>query len=287
MKYCTQVKKVAVSYDKTTNQLTRLRCKKWSCPYCAWVNRAVWLKRIFQYIESDGQEIDWYFITLTASSKDHKAHSTIDAMQSHLSKLIKRMRRANHYDDMPYIRVYEKHDSGEYHAHMLIQWSLKKDWDDYNAKREKRKPRKWSPKTWLKTNAKECGLGYMADWQKVEVKYDADFMDKNGNRPNPTEQGTRQVVMYIMKYMTKENMDIVESEKGANVRMIQASQHIKPLQQEKTQDWQVLGDYSVTDWFIDDRNMLDLQIDRQLQPSDFNSDRYTHEKTIEEKYGDD
>lgn len=288
MRYCQNVKRIArATDDNNQNMMTRLRCKKWSCPYCAYVNRAVWIKRIMATIADSNAEYDWFFMTITAHGDDHRDGTTLDALQSKISVLLKRMRRANAYDDMPYVRVFEAHKSGEYHAHFIIQWSLKEEWDRYRARIEKRTERKWSESTWLSRNAKEVGLGYIVDYQTIRVTYDPTLTDDNGHAPSPSEQGARQVVMYVFKYMTKDNMNAVNEQKSAKTRMIQASQHFPAKDSDKSLEWDVLSDYSVYDWWIDNRNMLDLNIDRTLQPSDFANDRYQHEKTIDERYQDD
>lgn len=288
MKYCQRVKKLARATDEHgANMLTRLRCRQWSCPYCAYVNRAVWIKRIISYINRPELELSMSFMTITARPEAHAKRTTLDSLAKGLSLLFKRMRRVNAHDDMPYVRVFETHKSGSYHAHVIVQWSLRGGWDERNAKRSNRRPRQWTEKTWLKRNAYECGLGYMVDYQPITVTASPDFREPNGAMVSGHEQGARQTVMYVMKYMTKENMSALSEQKTANTRMIQASRHFTHVDNDKSLEWQVLGDYSVVDWWVDGRNMTDLNIERQVRQHDFSDDRYQHEQTINERYHDD
>jgi hypothetical protein len=119
----------------------RLRCKMWSCPYCASVNQKLWTARAYnageKFIER-GQPVT--FITLTS-------HEKLTAKQSWYvwPKAWKKLHARAKYRDgkAEYCMVPEQHEDGRIHVHMISTWSLSQGW--------------W------KDNGRECGLGFMAE----------------------------------------------------------------------------------------------------------------------------
>lgn len=119
----------------------RPRCKMWSCPYCAHINRQLWTARAYnaamQFFEHAGNV---NFVTLTS-------HEKLTARQSWYvfpkawKKLHARAKRRDGKAD--YVMVPEQHEDGRIHVHMLTTWCLGQEW--------------W------KDNGRECGLGYMAE----------------------------------------------------------------------------------------------------------------------------
>lgn len=144
----------------------RPRCKSWGCPYCAEINAGLWRARaMFGHGELVKQGKEIYFLTLTSHEKLNP-HSTLLVWPSAWKKLHARAKYAEGKQE--YLMVPEKHKDGRLHMHALCTWSL--------------------PERWWKDNARECGLGYMADHEKVR---------------HPTGAGN-----YVTKYLSKSLTEI-------------------------------------------------------------------------------
>lgn len=134
---------IATNSTKKILIVFRPRCKLWSCPYCAAINRKLWTARAYfaaqEFVER-GPNVA--FVTLTS-------HEKLTARQSWyvFPKAWKKLHaRAKRRDGKAaYIMVPEQHEDGRIHVHMLTTWCLGEQW--------------W------KRNARQCGLGYMADEQ--------------------------------------------------------------------------------------------------------------------------
>lgn len=124
------------------------RCKQWSCPYCAIVNRSQWAMRIHDGVEnykSDGLE-DWSFLTLTSRGYLSTFEETVKAWPKAWSRLSSRLRRKT--KGLKYVLLPEQHKDGRLHVHLVT-----------TARPTKR---------WLKDSSFACGLGYMADAEPLK-----------------------------------------------------------------------------------------------------------------------
>lgn len=138
------------------------RCKSWSCPVCAKINRALWAVRAFHGAriihETLSKPID--FLTLTSHEKLGPSASL--AVWPEAWKRL-RMRARYAAGGFDYLLVPEQHEDGRLHVHAIETAAL--------------------GTRWWKDNARECGLGFMADEQEAR-----------------TPQGA---AYYVVKYLTK------------------------------------------------------------------------------------
>jgi hypothetical protein len=122
-------------------------CHLWSCETCALRNARVWIARIIEGCNRlDG---DWHLLTLTAHRKARK-NKSIENIRQGWKKLVNRISYEAGKDDIPlyYARVWEQHANGTFHCHVLIN-------QNFGTR-------------WLKDACAECGMGYQADWRKVD-----------------------------------------------------------------------------------------------------------------------
>lgn len=126
----------------------RPRCKQWTCPACAAVNRALWTMRAYKGskdILESGESL--FFMTVTS-------HETLSPDQSvwvwpdAWGKLRDRMKyRAGGV--FYYLMIPEHHSDGRLHVHAIESAGVSK--------------------TWLKKAARKSGLGYMDDEGKLNT----------------------------------------------------------------------------------------------------------------------
>lgn len=260
--YCKNVKLWAIGQGDTGTIASRVRCKKWNCEYCAQINRVQWRFRVMRSFDALDIDAMW-FITLTSRHVGHRA-THLKNMQKSISKLIKRMRRINADDsEFAYVRVYENHADGYYHAHMLTVWSPKphkRTNKKYVYQRGARK-QTLNVKKWLKDNAHECGLGYIAHVREVAI-----FSTDDDDNP------ALRVVNYITKYMTKDIQTDIERKKVPHLRQIQASQNIPPskaLSIDSDLSWHVQSRLHVYDYHMLTHPVHDSQLRIEITESHF------------------
>lgn len=199
--------------------MQRLRCKSWDCPYCAKENRRLWtahLRRRLPRVASD-----WWFVTLTAHENLREAETSLANIRNNIDRLFKRLRRV--YEKLDYVRVYEVHKKGAFHAHLVIS--------GLSARIQKHTARNgvhyWRPtlaergkgnlsiRTWFRRTCRSFGMGYMVDVQKVD--------------------GLQEVVRYIVKYLTKD----AQAFQAKGLRRVQTTQRIGGLRIGGAGDWTV------------------------------------------------
>jgi len=124
----------------------RPRCKLWTCPYCAEVNKKLWTARAYYGAEvlgdTDGKSQSNLitFLTLTSHAK-LGPEKTIEVFSSAWNVLRGRARRRAPQGQ--YILIPERHKDGRLHAHAVTTFHLgQRFWKDASA---------------------EVGLGYMAE----------------------------------------------------------------------------------------------------------------------------
>lgn len=121
------------------------RCKLWSCPACAEINKSLWAVRAYSAAEQlagQGNKID--FLTLTSHEK-LSAAASLAIWPKAWSKLRQRAYRAT--GGFQYLLVPEQHKDGRLHVHAIETAGL--------------------GERWWKDNGRECGLGYMAEEEKA------------------------------------------------------------------------------------------------------------------------
>jgi len=143
--------------------LYQTACKSWSCPDCAEINKARWRWRVIEgakQLRESGNDM-LQFVTLT----NHEALSAdyiIEKLPHQWDKLRKRMKRAE--PQLQYVVLPEHHKNDRLHLHAIITADLRT--------------------RWYKDNARECGMGYMAEAETLDTPEYAGF--------------------YATKYMTKQ-----------------------------------------------------------------------------------
>lgn len=168
--------------------MTRIRCKMWTCPYCAKENRKEWGNFLRKRLPKVAAQ--WWFITLTAHERFRDEAKSLANIRGNIDRIFKRLRRI--YSNVEYVRVYEVHKTGAFHAHLLVtglsarlqKHTARNGVEFFRATLLERGVGNWSVRTWFRRTARQMGMGYMVDVQEM-----ADL---------------RQTVGYIVKYLTKE-----------------------------------------------------------------------------------
>lgn len=185
--------------------MSRIRCKSWQCEYCAKKNREMWRSHLKKRICAIGGQ--WWFITVTAAEWYRERAKSLENLRRGLNLLLKRINRV--FGKVEYVRVYELHKKGAFHAHLIMS-SLSGRVHYRRARSGQRvfKPAfvrglaTWTIQTWFKKTCRTLKLGYMVDVQRIE--------------------GVQKAVNYISKYITKEGQNF--SVRG--LRRIQTSSAI-------------------------------------------------------------
>lgn len=126
----------------------RPRCKRWDCPSCAEVNKALWGIRAYQgakKIMDEGETL--YFLTLTSHEK-LTANQSLWVWPRAWAKLRDRMKYAAG-GVFHYLMIPERHESGKLHVHAVESAGL--------------------GESWIKTAARKSGLGYMDEEEKLRT----------------------------------------------------------------------------------------------------------------------
>lgn len=179
---CAAINRPFVTGVSETNAvaiLMRPSCKMWNCQACGARNAKRWIARIINHINRVGGE-NWCFFTLTAHEKWRGAVASVANLRSGWKKLYNRILRR--FGKLDYARVWEAHSDNSFHLHGLMCIKINK--------------------RWLKDNARQCGMGYQVDIQRVE--------------------NAGQVAGYISKYMVKSGL---KNEYPRGLRRIEVSRN--------------------------------------------------------------
>lgn len=221
MDFCPEYKKVAYALDGPRQaSMLRLRCKMWSCEYCRQKNASIWYMHLKKRLPEVSDE--WWILTLTANEDERSTKASLKNIRDNIEALFKRIRRV--FGHIEYVRVYEGHPSSEaIHAHFLVSglapyvalgYSVKHRPMAIGVLTRKYRTGIWAIKSWLKINARELHMGYMADVQKIE----GDDIEK--------------VVSYPCKYLFKDQgLDI------PYLRHVQVTSGIGSPEYEKQGQW--------------------------------------------------
>lgn len=154
---------LSLNKEQKRGRLWRPPCKRWSCPICGPQNAAGW-----GYVAMYGaqklidQNVRIAFVTITSHER-LSADLAIQVWPNAWKKLYSRIKRQ--YGAGDYMMVTEKTKRGKLHVHAVVTWPV--------------------ALSWLKDNARECGLGFQADVQPIEYAAGA--------------------AAYVAKYLTKSN----------------------------------------------------------------------------------
>lgn len=137
----------ALNRERSAAILFRPACNSWGCPVCAHANKKRWIARAIHGVEQlTAHDMPLAFLTLTSHEKLRGAAS-FRVWPKSWAKLRHRYYRNVSPEFRAYFAVPERHQDGTLHTHALIAGGL--------------------PERWWKDNARECGLGYMADVQEI------------------------------------------------------------------------------------------------------------------------
>lgn len=219
--YCTKYKKVAFSQTGPRDAIfSRLRCKQWSCDFCAAKNASIW--RAFLKEKLPTVSDDWYLITLTANPSTRTRSQSLHNIRSNIDRMVKRIRRV--FGDVEYVRTYEKHPTSEaIHAHIImtgltpyvaVGCSSKLQPMAIPVTTRTGRNGVWAVKTWFKKTSWETGMGYICDVQRIT----GDVF---------------KCIWYVTKYLTKSQQDM--HEKG--LRHVQTTRGIGSPKDENDLVW--------------------------------------------------
>lgn len=199
--YCENFKALAVQKTEIdhTREIIRLRCKQWTCPYCASKNREIWRAKLIHHISV--RKGDWCWFTLTAHGKKRGAEKSLANLRGAWDTVMKRMKRK--YGDFEYARIYEKHADGSYHIHAIASFNF----DDLRYRISRKDKTRTSISSWLQKTAWELGIGMYTH---------ADNIVQN-------ELHSGYVASYITKYIVK--LDTSTKSELGRIRHIQTSQN--------------------------------------------------------------
>lgn len=219
--------------------VVRLRCKEWSCEYCAQKNQAQWRAHLHSSLEGDCRQ--WQLITLTPMDASISTFASYKSLQSGWGLLLNRMRRV--HGNPSYIRTFEKFPTNNaLHIHAIltglspyVAFGANKRHKPTELAVLRRNYREgiWSLKTWLKRWSVQYGMGFMADI-----------------KPIPTAKALN----YVTKYLTKE----LQGFEIKGLRRIATSRDIPPLPDYGEGIW-TRSSYIVARDFKAGAKILDLQ----------------------------
>jgi len=210
--YCKRIKGVLLSHDYRNGYITlvRISCKQWGCPCCQHKNARNWRAYLLDTFNKRFGHEKWCFLTITANKGAHKhsAEMTIRNLQQVWKRLYDRMLR-KFGKGLEYVRVFEKHKSGRFHMHILINIGAQYDAENFTIKTPKDEFRHPICR-WFKDTCKALGGGEIAHIRRVW-----DDQAKSAN--------VGLVVGYILKYMGK---DMASFKFPKHQRRVQTSRKI-------------------------------------------------------------
>jgi hypothetical protein len=244
--FCLSYRKVAWAVTGPKQAVfTRLRCKQWSCAFCAKKNAAEWKKHLTQRLPEVSEH--WWMLTLTAPSHKRGHLESIAAIRDNLERFFKRMRRV--FGEIEYVRVYEKHpDSEAIHCHVIVSGlapyvalghSVKHQAVAIGVYSRKGRNGVWALRTWIKKTARSCGMGYICDIQAIDDPIRA--------------------MLYIVKYLTKALQNI----QVAYLRHVQVTKGIGSPQSVSEDVW-ACGSYITAYTFEAGTRIKDLNTKKMI-----------------------
>jgi len=266
--YCKKFRGILRSNDFQNYKLAlaRVRCKMWSCGYCAEKNARMWRYAIIKQVHEKFPHMKFCFFTITISlpnfddlKKKERAIQSAKIFRDNADTLMKRLKRQ--YGKFEYIRVLESHKSGQLHAHFLASFQFS------DLGQESRGKGKYvSISASLKQHAIDCNFGWVTHAENLQ--------DEGG------AWSAVRAVSYVTKYITKDNEMIVSEHKNLGVRKIVTSRgFISPFnpknKAETDSTWYIASPISypaATEIGLED--IFDVNRKKTLEESDFISDYY-------------
>jgi len=146
------------------------------------------LRKILPRITSN-----WWFVTVTASRTKRSEAASLENLRKGLDSLMKRIKRV--WSNVEYVRVYEKHKKGGFHAHLVVsglsarvqKFATSAGVPYFRPSLLEHGLGNWSVRTWFSKNASALKMGYMVDVQPLE--------------------GVSAAIGYLIKYLTKAAQD--------------------------------------------------------------------------------
>lgn len=166
-------------------------CESWACEDCATMMINRHLARIIHatYVLRTA----WSFMTITAH-ENWRGEASLKNLSQGWTKLTERMRRK--YGTRHYVLIHELHADGmSFHIHMLYNGIVSKKW--------------------LKDACKGCGIGYIADSQKLRDSHSAG--------------------KYVTKYITK---SLTETRLPKRFKRVRYSVGFPKIEYESESDYQ-------------------------------------------------
>jgi len=220
MSFCPFFSLVAYSQNMPdTVVMKRVRCKSWQCPYCARENRRLWAAHLRHRLPRVSD--NWWFVTLTAHENTRTPENSLQNIRSNIDRLFKRLRRI--YAKIQYVRVYEVHSKGAFHAHLIlsgISARLQKKTaangqEHFRATDVPKGKGNWSIRVWFRRTCRQMGMGYICDVQRIH--------------------NISEVTNYIVKYLTKEAQNFT----AKHLRRVQTTQQIGGLRVTGAAGWHI------------------------------------------------
>lgn len=194
--YCPRYPRLAIGWDGKSNEalLIRVRCKQWTCPHCAQVNKRQWQRRLIEGIKQLGGS--WSFWTLT-HDLDYQSYDYV-AQRQHLSACFNRLNtRLKRYfgRSAPYARAIEIGGKGTRRMHHHVLWQY--DPAPYT--------------TTVRPDGSEYVMAYDMWYEIIMSRYGriADVRPVTRNvADRPDHEQAIYAASYIAKYMSKQDENI-------------------------------------------------------------------------------
>lgn len=259
METCPNVRILIKSRDYDASRLTiaRLRCKQWTCAFCAKRNMNAWRLHLLKQFQGDLKGKSWCFITLTAPPYLHgQPEKSVESFQRVWKRFYDLLRR-HVGEKISYVYMYEAHKSGTYHMHILA--SIGCYYDQFPLVYVWSEPLTHHPlHRWIKDTLAALSGAFIADVRRI--------YSRNGLNDGVS------AILYSIKYFAK-SKSWLRFKKGA--RRIGVSQDIgglpKPPKTEFT--WSPMP-WLREDEFRRETEVYDLSIRRKLTRGDFQNGFY-------------
>ena len=259
MKYCPNVRRIMKSRDHTPGRLTiaRVRCKQWTCEYCAKRNMNAWRRHLIKQFQGPLAGRAWCFVTLTAPPYLHgQPERSVEMFQKAWKRLYDLLRRYVG-EKISYVYMYEAHKSGTYHMHALV--SCGGFYDKTPLIFVWEKPLEHHPMhRWLQDTMPTLGGGWRVDVRRIYSVYGLN-------------DGVS-AVLYSIKYFAKAK-DWKRFKKHA--RRIGVTQDIGGLPKPpKSEAAWTLAPWMKIEEFVNERSVYDLSTKSEVSRADFENGYY-------------
>lgn len=245
---------VGIGEQKTV--ISRMRCKQWSCAFCADKNRLHWRAHLLDTLNKNQADYwpDWFLVTLTAAGNNRTAYGSASALQGAFNTIAQLFRdQAKKLGaKISYVRVFEAHQDGAIHMHVLLNAPLAGNawFIPGTPKKHPKHPGKWF-REFSDYTASKTGLGWKSEIVRI-VPYDG---------YDPVAVTTR----YVTKYLTKE-AQAFDLPKGARRIITSRDLALKDHPAVSEYDWTLHTAFTLKDLLHHSstgRHVIDL--DRKLE----------------------